>query len=85
MEKKDSRIAVIGIIIEDREKAEPVNSLLHQYGEYIIGRMGIPYREKGIHVISVAMDAPNSVISAISGKLGMLPGVSTKTIYGKNI
>ena len=65
------------------ESVDELNHLLSEYGEYVIGRMGIPYREKGIHVISVAMDAPNNVISALSGKLGMLPGVSTKTIYGK--
>ena len=81
----DTRIALIGIILESLESGGELNHLLSEYGEYVIGRMGIPYREKGIHVISVAMDAPNSVISAISGKLGMLPGVSTKTIYGKNI
>ena len=81
----DTRIALIGIILESLESVGALNHLLSEYGEYVIGRMGIPYREKGIHVISVAMDAPNSVISAISGKLGMLPGVSTKTIYGKNI
>ena len=65
MEKTDPRIAVIGIIIEDREKAEQVNSLLHQYGEYIIGRMGIPYREKQVNIISVVLDAPADVISAL--------------------
>ena len=81
----DTRIALIGIILESLESVGELNHLLSEYGEYVIGRMGIPYREKGVHVISVAMDAPNSVISAISGKLGMLPGVSTKTIYGKNI
>ncbi len=81
----DTRIALIGIILESLESVGELNHLLSEYGEYVIGRMGIPYREKGIHVISVTMDAPNSVISAISGKLGMLPGVSTKTIYGKNI
>lgn len=81
----DTRIALIGIILESLESVGELNHLLSEYDEYVIGRMGIPYREKGIHVISVAMDAPNSVISAISGKLGMLPGVSTKTIYGKNI
>ena len=81
----DTRIALIGIILESLESVGELNHLLSEYGEYVIGRMGIPYREKGIHVISVAMDAPNSVISAISGKLGMLPGVGTKTIYGKNI
>lgn len=79
----DTRIALIGIILESRESVDELNHLLSEYGEYVIGRMGIPYREKGIHVISVAMDAPNNVISALSGKLGMLPGVSTKTIYGK--
>ena len=81
----DTRIALIGIILESLESVGELNHLLSEYGEYVIGRMGIPYREKGIHVISVAMDASNSVTSAISGKLGMLPGVSTKTIYGKNI
>ena len=81
----DTRIALIGIILESRESVEALNHLLSEYGDYVIGRMGLPYREKGIHVISVAVDAPNNVISALSGKLGMLPGVSTKTIYGKNI
>ena len=84
MEKTDPRIAVIGIIIEDREKAEQVNSsLLHQYGEYIIGRMGIPYREKQVNIISVVLDAPADIISALAGKLGRLPGVSSKAIYSK--
>ena len=81
----ETRIALIGIILESRESVDELNHLLTEYGEYVIGRMGIPYREKGIHVINVAMDAPNNIISALSGKLGMLPGVSTKTIYGKNI
>ena len=80
----ENRIALIGIILESRDAVDELNHLLSQYGEYVIGRMGIPYREKGIHVISVALDAPNNVISALSDKLGMLPGVSTKTIYGKN-
>ncbi len=81
----DTRIALIGIILESRESVDSLNHLLTEFGDYIIGRMGIPYREKGIHVISVALDAPNNVISALSGKLGMLPGISTKTIYGKNM
>ena len=81
----ENRIALIGIILESRDAVDELNHLLSQYGEYVIGRMGIPYREKGIHVSSVALDAPNNVISALSGKLGMLPGISTKTIYGKNI
>ena len=80
----DTRIALIGIILESRESVDALNHLLTEFGDYIIGRMGIPYREKGIHNISVALDAPNNVISSLSGKLGMLPGISTKTIYGKN-
>lgn len=80
----DTRIALIGIILESRESVDTLNHLLTEFGDYIIGRMGLPYREKGIHVISVALDAPNNVISSLSGKLGMLPGISTKTIYGKN-
>ena len=81
----DTRIALIGIILDSRESVDALNHLLTEFGEYIIGRMGIPYREKGIHIISVALDAPNNVISSLSGKLGMLPGISTKTIYGRNI
>ena len=81
----ENRIAPITITLQSTTSLDELNHLLSQYGEYVIGRMGIPYREKGIHVISVALDAPNNVISALSGKLGMLPGVSTKTIYGKNI
>lgn len=79
----ETRIALIGIIIENNDSAEKINALLHEYGQYIVGRMGIPYRQKGISVISVIIDAPNSIISALSGKLGMLPGVSAKTIYSK--
>ena len=79
----ETRIALIGIIVEDTTSAEKINHLLSTYGEYIIGRMGVPYREKGISIISVTIDAPNDVISALSGKLGMLPGVSSKTVYSK--
>ena len=79
----DTRVAVISIIVENPAAIEELNHYLHEAGEYIIGRMGIPYRQKGIHIISIAVDAPNNIISALSGKLGMLPGVSTKTIYGK--
>lgn len=80
----DTRIGLIGIILESRESVDHLNHLLNEYGEYVVGRMGIPYRDKGIHIISIAVDAPNNIISALSGKLGMLPGVTTKTIYGKN-
>lgn len=78
-----SRIAVIGIIIENREKADQVNGLLHQYGEYIIGRMGIPYKEKQVNIISVVLDAPADIISALAGKLGRIPDVRSKAIYSK--
>ena len=78
-----TRVAVMGIIVEKTEAAERLNSLLHEYGAYIIGRMGIPYREKGISIISIVLDAPDNVISSLSGKIGMLPGVSTKTVYSK--
>lgn len=81
----NSRIALIGIILTSHESVDALNSLLSDYGNYIVGRMGIPYREKNLSIISIAMDAPNDVISALSGKIGMLPGISTKTIYAKNI
>lgn len=79
----ETRIAVIAIIVEDRGKSEVLNRILHDYGEYIVGRMGIPYRSKGVSVISVILDAPQEKISALSGKLGMLDGVSSKTVYSK--
>jgi putative iron-only hydrogenase system regulator len=68
-------------VVENYESAEKLNSLLHQYGEYVIGRMGVPYRARKISIISVAIDAPETVISALAGKLGMLPGVSVKIVY----
>lgn len=79
----DTRLAIIGIIIEERNAAQAVNQLLSEFGEYIKGRMGIPYTEKEVNVISVVIDAPMDAISALSGKLGALPGVSTKTVYSK--
>lgn len=83
MEQTPTRIALIGIVVENSDSVEQLNSLLSQYCNYIIGRMGIPYREKSLSIISIAMDAPNNVISALSGKIGMLPGISSKTIYAK--
>ena len=83
MEQTPTRIALIGIVVENSDSVEQLNSLLSQYGNYIIGRMGIPYRERSLSIISIAMDAPNNVISALSGKIGMLPGISSKTIYAK--
>ena len=79
----DKRIAILGIIVEEMESVMAVNDLLHEYREYIIGRMGMPYREKNISVISVVLDTQNEVISALSGKLGMLNGVSSKAVYSK--
>ena len=79
----ETRIAVIAIIVENRDSADEINRLLHVYGEYIVGRMGVPYKQKGASVISVILDAPLNQISALSGKLGMLPGVSSKTVYSK--
>lgn len=78
-----TRIAVTAIIVEDMESAEGVNQLLHEYRQYIVGRMGVPYREKQVSVISVILDAPQDAISALSGKLGMLKGVSSKTVYSR--
>ena len=80
---EDTRIAVIGIIVEDKDKAEDVNALLHQYGQHIIGRMGLPYQKRNMKIISIVMDAPSDVISALSGKLGKLPGVSSQALYTK--
>ena len=79
----DTRVAVISIIIENPESVQAMNELLHRYSPYIIGRMGIPYRAKGINIISVAVDAPQDQISALSGKIGRLPGVSAKAAYSK--
>ena len=77
----ETRVAVMSIIVEKNESAEMLNHILHEYGSYIIGRMGIPYREKNINIISIALDAPQNTISAISGKIGKLEGVSVKTAY----
>ena len=75
-----SRVGVLSIIVEDGDSVEALNNILHMYGEYIIGRMGIPYREKNISVISVAVDAPQDIISTMSGKIGNLKGISAKTV-----
>ena len=77
----ETRVAVISIIIENPESVQAMNEILHQYSEYIIGRMGIPYRAKGVNIISIAVDAPQDKISALSGKIGKLPGVAAKAAY----
>lgn len=79
----EKRIAIMGIIIEDPDSVERVNALLHQYREVIIGRMGMPYRERKVSVISIVLDADTDMVSALSGKLGMTPGVSAKAVYSK--
>lgn len=76
-----TRVAIIGIIVENSQSVSRLNEILHEYGEHIIGRMGIPYREKGINIISIAVDAPQDVISSLAGKIGRLDGVQAKTAY----
>ncbi|MBQ9928528.1 MAG: iron-only hydrogenase system regulator [Lachnospiraceae bacterium] len=77
----ETRVAVMSIIVENSDTVEKLNSILHDYGEYIIGRMGIPYRKRGINIISIALDAPQNTIAALSGKIGSLTGISVKTAY----
>lgn len=77
----ETRVAVMSIIVENGDMVETINALLHEYGEYIIGRMGIPYRKRAINIISIALDAPQPVISALSGRIGNLSGVSVKAAY----
>ena len=77
----ETRVSVLAIIVREGTAVTALNDLLHQYGAYIIGRMGVPYRQRGVNIISVALDAPQDIISALSGKLGRLPGVTAKTVY----
>ena len=81
----ETRVAVISIIVENEGAAQKINEILHEYRNYVIGRMGIPYRDKGISIISVAVDAPQEKISALSGRIGRLPGISAKTAYSNVI
>ena len=80
---EDTRIALIGIIVEDLSATGKINTILHECSEYIVGRMGIPYRQKNVSIISVIIDAPGDCISALSGKLGQISGVNVKTVYTK--
>ncbi len=77
----ETRVAVMSIIVENVQAVEAINAILHEYGEYIIGRMGIPYRKRKISIISIALDAPQNTISALAGKIGSLTGISVKTAY----
>lgn len=79
----ENRVAILAIVVEQPESVEPLNNLLHEYRNYVIGRMGIPHRDRGISLISVVLDAPGDAISSLSGKVGMLPGVSAKAVYAK--
>jgi putative iron-only hydrogenase system regulator len=79
----DTRVAIIGIIIENDDVVNAINDILHQYSSYIIGRMGLPYEKKQVNIISIAVDAPSDIISALAGKLGKLKGVSSKAVYAK--
>ena len=79
----ENRVAVVSVIVENTEHTDRLNEALHEYGRYIIGRMGIPYRAKDISVLSVVMDAPQEAINALTGKLGMIEGVSAKTLFSK--
>lgn len=79
--EQESRIAVMAIIVEDRDSVDVLNALLHEYGDYIVGRMGLPYGKKKVHIVSIALDAPNDTISALAGKIGNIPGISVKTAY----
>ena len=81
----ETRVAVMSIIVEDGQMVEKLNALLHEYGEFIIGRMGIPYRKRSISIISIALDAPQNTIAALAGKIGGLKGVSVKTAYSSVI
>ena len=80
----ENRVAIIAILVEDINKASEVNDVLHDYADYIVGRMGLPYRQRKINIISVVVDAPHDDISALSGKIGRIDGVTTKTIYSKS-
>ena len=79
----DNKVSVISIIVKDEESAGRVNELLHEFRQYIVGRMGIPYRDRGVSIICVVLDAPGNITSTLSGKLGMLQGVSAKTLTAK--
>jgi len=81
----ETRVAVMSIIVEDIRSADKINTILHEYGEYIIGRMGVPYRKRNISIISVALDAPQNTLASLAGKIGGLNGVSVKTAYSSVI
>ncbi|WOO34657.1 iron-only hydrogenase system regulator [Anaerocolumna sp. AGMB13020] len=79
----ETRIALVGIIVENLEKVEEVNHILHEYGKFIVGRMGLPIKEHGVNIISIVVESDSNTINSLSGKLGMLEGISAKTVYSK--
>lgn len=79
----DTRIALIGIIVEKKDVTDRLNAILHEYADFVVGRMGVPYKSKGVNIISIIIDAPQDAISSLSGKLGMLEGISVKTMYSR--
>ena len=79
----ETRVAIIAILVKDRDSSCKINEILHEYGEYIIGRLGLPYKQKGVHIISIAIDAPQDTVAALSGKIGALKDVSVQTLYSK--
>ena len=81
----ETRVAVMSIIVENGEMVETLNAILHEYGEYIIGRMGLPYRQRKVSIIAIALDAPQNTLSSLAGKIGSLPGISVKTAYSSII
>lgn len=84
MEKvMENRVALVGIVVNNEDSVEPLNKILHDYKEFIVGRMGIPYRDRGVNLISIVIDAPNDCISALTGRIGMLSGVTAKALYSK--
>ena len=79
----ENRVALLGLVIENADSVEALNSLLHDYQDYIVGRMGLPYRQRGVNIISIVLDAPANAISTLAGKAGMLLGITAKAIYAK--
>lgn len=79
----DTRVAILSVIVEDMDSTEELNNIIHQYSSFVVGRMGLPYRERGIHIISLVLDAPQNEISTLSGKIGRLHGVTSRTAYAK--
>ena len=83
MQNEEYKIAIVAVVIKNKESVEKVNAIFHEYGDYVIGRLGIPYRQKGVNVISICLDAPQTLLNSLSGKLGMLDGVTSKVLITK--